>query len=112
HAKTAAERDRLNLRMAMLLSDKGDLRARDYVGKIDDTDMRNSARAFLDSVMAMQAVEKKNIDRALEIVKTGELTHIQKVWLLAQTAKLVAKTDRDKALMLVNDAATEARRID
>ncbi|HMG74170.1 MAG TPA: hypothetical protein VK582_11770 [Pyrinomonadaceae bacterium] len=112
HAKTAAERDRLNLRMAMLLSDKGDLRARDYAGKIDDTDMRNSARAFLDSAMAMQAVEKKDIDRALEIVKAGELTHIQRVWLLAQTAKLVVKTDRDKALMLVDDAATEARRID
>ena len=111
-AKTSAERDRLNLRMAMLLADKGDLRARDYVGKIDDTDMRNIARAYIDAAMAMQAVEKKDIDRALEISKNGDLTHVQRAWLLAQTAKLVVKTDREKALMLVDDAATEARRID
>jgi hypothetical protein len=111
-AKTSAERDRLNLQLAMLLSGKGDLRARDYVNKIDDTDMRNSARAYIDAAMAMQAIEKKDIERALEIARTGELTHIQRTWLLAQTAKLVVKTDRDKALMLVDDATAEARRID
>src|SRR5437660_7211543 len=45
HAKTGAERDQLNLQLAQLMSGKGDLRARDYVGKIDDTETRNAARA-------------------------------------------------------------------
>jgi hypothetical protein len=34
------------------------------------------------------------------------------VWILTQAAKLLANTDRDKALSLVDDAATEARRIE
>jgi hypothetical protein len=112
HAKTSTERDQLNLQLAVFLSGKGDLRARDYVSRIDDTDLRNSARAFVDATLASLAIEKKDLDRALEIARTGELTHIQKAWLLAQTAKLLVKTDRDKALLLIDDAAAEARRIE
>ncbi len=111
-AKTSTERDQLNLQLALYLAGKGDLRARDYVSKIDDTDMRNSARAFVDASMASRAIEKKDIDQALEIARTGELSHIQKAWLLAQTAKLLVKTDREKALLLIDDAAAEARRIE
>src|SRR5205085_828762 len=51
-------------------------------------------------------------DRALEIVRTGELTHVQKSWAFSQTAKLLAKNDRDRALALLEDAAVEARRIE
>jgi hypothetical protein len=112
HAKTSSERDGLNLQLAMLLARKGDLRARDYVSKIDDSEMRNSARAYIDVSMAMQAVNKKDTDRALEIAKTGELTHLQKAWLMARIAKLLAKTDSDKAMALIEDATTEARRIE
>jgi hypothetical protein len=42
----------------------------------------------------------------------GDLTHIQKTWALAQAAKLVYKTDMDKALSLLEQADAEARRID
>src|SRR5207237_523856 len=111
-AKTSTERDQLNLQLAIYLAGKGELRARDFVGKIDDTDMRNSARSFVDASLASRAIDKKDVDRALEIARTGQLTHLQKAWLLAQTAKLLGKTDREKALMLIDDAATEARRIE
>jgi hypothetical protein len=112
HAKTSAEQDRLYLQLAMFLGQKGDMRARDYVAKIEESEMRNNARAFVDATMAAQAVDKKDTERALEIARTGELTHLQKAWLLTQTAKLIAKSDRDKALSLIEDAAAEARRID
>ena len=112
HARTSTERDQLNLQLAVFLSGKGDMRARDYVSRIDDTDLRNSARAFVDAALASLAIEKKDLDRALDIARTGELTHIQKAWLLAQTAKLLVKTDRDKALLLIDEAAAEARRIE
>ena len=112
HAKTSAERDRLYLQLAMFMAGKGDLRARDYVAKIEESEMRNNARAFIDATMAAQAVDKKDTERALEIARTGELTHLQKVWLLTQTAKLLAKSDHEKALNLIEDAAAEARRID
>ena len=111
-AKTSAERDQLNLQLALFLASKGEMRARDIVSKIEDTDMRNSARAYVDGSIANQAVSKKDIDRALDLAHTGELTHLQKSWLLAQTAKLMSKTDRERALSLIDDAASEARRID
>src|SRR5207245_8235620 len=43
---------------------------------------------------------------------TGELSHIQRVWVLTQAAKLLAKSNREKSLRLLDDATTEARRID
>jgi hypothetical protein len=112
HAKTSTERDQLNLQLALFLAGKGEIRARDYVSKIDDTEMRSSARAFVDGSMAGQAINKKDAERALELARTGELAHLQKSWLLAQTAKLLSKTDRDRALSLIDDATVEARRID
>jgi hypothetical protein len=110
-AKTSAQRDQLNLELAMYLAGKGETRARDYVDKIDETEMRKSARAYIDAALASRAIEKKDTERALEIARTGDLTHVQRTWLLTQTAKLLAKTDRDKALELLDDATTEARRI-
>jgi hypothetical protein len=46
------------------------------------------------------------------LVRKGELTHIQRVWILTQVAGLLAKTDRDNALTTINDAIAEAGRID
>src|SRR5262249_58325409 len=48
----------------------------------------------------------------LELVRTGELTHLQKSWALQQAAKLLAKTDRDKSLTTIDEATLEARRIE
>lgn len=111
-AKTSAERDQINLQLALFLAGKGEMRARDYVNKIDDAEMRNNARAFVDASLSTKAINKKDTDRALELVRIGDLTHLQKSWVLAQTAKLFVKTDRDRALSLIDDAASEARRID
>ena len=55
---------------------------------------------------------KKKAELALEINRVGELTHIQRVWILTQAAKLLAKTDRAKASSLLDGATAEARRID
>jgi hypothetical protein len=112
HAKTADERDDLYFQLAVLALDKNDMKARDYVGKIDDSEFRQSAQAWVDWCLAFSAIEKKNIEVALKLARTGELTHIQRLYLLTQTAKLLAKTDRDEALSLLDDATAEARRID
>ena len=110
-AKTSAERDQLNLQLAMYLAERGETRSRDYVEKIDEMEMRKSARAYVDALLASRAIEKKEAERALEIVRTGELTHVQKTWIISQAARLIARTDRDKALQLIDDATAEARRI-
>jgi hypothetical protein len=113
-ARTSGERDSLYFQLAMIVAAKDDLRARDFVDKIEDSELRNSVRAYVDASMAVTAIVKKNAERALEISRTGELTHIQRVWVLSQAAKLIAKTDTDKekALRLLDDALLEARRIE
>jgi hypothetical protein len=112
HAETSAERDRLYFQLAQWATEKNDLRARDFVSKIEDSEFRNPAQAYIDVTLATHAIRGKKIELGLELVQKGELTHIQRVWLLTQLAKLLAKTDRDKSLSLLEDALPEARRIE
>ena len=96
----------------MLALEKDDLKARDYVSKIEESEFRKQAQGWVDWGLVVSAVEKKKVDAALELNRIGELTHIQRVWILTQTAKLLAKTDREKASSLLDTATAEARRID
>ncbi len=111
-AKTAEERDQLYLELARMFTDSEDNRARDYVSKIEDSEFRQKARAYIDASLVMNAVGKKNADRVIELVRTGELTHFQKSWGLSQAARLLGKTDRDRALSILDESNDEARRID
>jgi hypothetical protein len=115
-ARTSAERDQGYLQLAIFRAASGDPKALDYVDKIDDSELRQSLRAYVDASMAWAAIEKKNAERALEIVRTGELTHLQKAWTMTGAARLFmspksGKPDRERALQLLDDAATEARRL-
>src|ERR1044072_5570039 len=107
-AKTPEERDQLYLQLARMFVDSDGSKARDYVNKIDDADLRKQARPFIDASLMMQAVNKKNVDQLLELVRVGELTHCQKAWALSRAASFLAKTDREKALSLIDDAMAEA----
>lgn len=111
-AKTSAERDDLYLRLAILSLEKKKNTARDYADKIDDGDLRRTVLAWVDWALALRAVEQKNVDTALAIVRKGELSHIQRVWILTQVANLLAKSDREQALNVINDAIAEVARID
>ncbi|HEY3581534.1 MAG TPA: hypothetical protein VGK82_13355, partial [Pyrinomonadaceae bacterium] len=111
-AKTAEERDALYIQLAYMAVAQGDMKARDYVSKIDDLETRKQAYAYIDASLALYAVSKKKTDQALELVQKGELTHLQKAWILSQVAKLIAPTDKDKASELVEEAAGEGRRIE
>src|SRR5205823_787820 len=111
-AKTPAERDRLYLQLARLSANKSDMRARDYVEKIDDSELRQSARTFIDTTLVMRSVDKKDTKQALELARIGELSHLHRVWLLTQVSKLLLMTDREKALALLDEASPEAARID
>lgn len=110
-ARTPAERDLANYRLAVLLAGKGDLSARDYVDKIDESELRTNARSFIDTRLAEHAVYQKDVDRIIELIRTGQLSHLYKARLLSQAAKLLAKSDNEKAVTLIEMAAAEARRI-
>jgi hypothetical protein len=113
-AKTSAEQDQLYLQLALIRADAGDLKARDYADKIADSELRQSVRGYVDASLAYKAIEKKDAERALEIVRTGELTRLQKVWTMARAARILAlaKPDRERALQILDDASAEARRMD
>ncbi len=111
-AKTSAERDSLYLQLAFTASGKGDMRARDFVSKVEDPEVRKQAQLYMDPSLAMYFVGKKQTEPALELVHKGELNQLVKAWVLTECAKILFKTDRDKALELVDQAAIEARRID
>jgi hypothetical protein len=113
-AQTSAERDQLYMQLAMSRAGAGDPAARDYADKIDDSELRQTLRAYIDASLAMTAIEKKDAERALEIVRTGELNHLQKVWTMTGAARLlmVGKPDRERALQILDDASAEARRME
>jgi hypothetical protein len=111
-AKTSAERDAIYLQLAIKTAGKGDLRARDFTEKIEETELRNKARPFVDMTLAMNVVEKKDTEKALFLAAKGELSHVQRVWLLTQAVKAMPPAEREKALETIAAALVEARRID
>jgi hypothetical protein len=111
-AKTSEERDGLYMQLARLYVESGDIKAREFVDKIEDTELRKQVRAFTDMTLVMRAIDKKEAERVLELIRTGELTHLQKSWALLQAAKLLVKIERDRALSVIEDAGLEARRIE
>ena len=111
-AKTSADRDGLYVQLASMASGRGDMRARDFVGKIEESELRTRAQAYIDPALAMSNIEKKRTEEPLELARIGDLTHFQKSWVLSQCAKLLVKTDREKAMEVLETGASEARRID
>ena len=111
-AKTSEERDALYLQLAIRASQRGDLRGRDFTEKIEDSELRNLAKPYVDMSIALSAVNKKEFEKALTIASKGELTHIQRVWLLTGAATAMPPADREKALETIAEALAEARRIE
>lgn len=110
-AATPADRDLSFARAAMLAARKGEITARDLVDKIQDTEMRKSARAHIDFTLVGRALERKDAQEALRLARTGELPSIHRVWALTEVSQLVRKTDPKNAGEILDEAAMEARRI-
>jgi predicted nucleic acid-binding protein len=85
---------------------------REYASKLEDPEARKQVQVYVDASLAIRLVDKKQTDQALELVHKGELNQLLKAWVLTECAKQLVKTDRDQALELIDEAATEARRID
>jgi hypothetical protein len=111
-AKTSAERDSLYIQLANSSVGRDDLRARDFVSKVEDPELRKQLQAYIDGTLAIQLIQKKKVDALLELVAKGELTHLLKAWAYASVAKELVKTDRQRALDFLEEAASEARRVD
>lgn len=108
-AGSSDERDYLYFKLASLAAGREDSDARNYVSRIADTDFRKQAQQWIDWELAGRAVKRKNVDVALEIIRTSEMSHIQQVLILTRCARLV---DRERASTLLDEATAAARRLD
>lgn len=111
-AKTSEERDGIYLQLAVRNAQRGDLRGRDFADKIEESELRKQTKPFVDMSIALTAAHNKDIEKGLLIAAKGELTHVQRVWLLTQVAQALPPAEREKALNVIADAAAEARRIE
>ncbi|HZN05408.1 MAG TPA: hypothetical protein VFB65_01430 [Pyrinomonadaceae bacterium] len=110
-ATRSEDRDAIYADYAVSLTGKGDSRARDLVDKIENSELRKSVKAYTDFQLVQLAVRKKDAAEAARLAKDGELTSIQRVWAYTSAAKLVATSERSRALDLLNEALAESRRI-
>src|SRR6185369_3794042 len=65
HAKTSDDRDQLYFKLASLALKQDNLKARDYAGKIEESEFRKRAEAWVDWTLALNAIQKKKTDLAL-----------------------------------------------
>ncbi len=107
----AAERDSLYARAALVAARKGETNARDLVDKIADSELRKRARAHVDFTLVSHAINKKDSQEAMRLLSAAEITNIQRTWALLEVAQLLKKTDANRAVEVLNEAATVARRI-
>jgi hypothetical protein len=110
-ANRSDDRDAIYADYAIALSDRGDPRGPDLVDKIENAELRKNVKAYTDFQLTDNAIKKKDVNEIARLVKTGDLTSIQKVWALTRAAKLVVATERSRATDMLDEALTEARRI-
>lgn len=112
HAKTSKERDSICLETASQLADQGDPRAKDVADKIDDSEMRNKVRGYVDFQMVRFAFRKKDVAEGIRLAKAGQITHVQRVWAYVQAARVLAKAERSRTIDLLEEGTVEAQRME
>jgi hypothetical protein len=110
-ATKSDDRDAIYADYAVSLAGDGDPRGKDLVDKIENTELRKSVKAYTDFELAQVAIRKKDVAEVSRLIKSGDLTSIQKVWALTSAAKLVLAAERSRAADMLEEALAESRRI-
>jgi len=111
-APTGAARDRIYVRALRGITQTDPQRAREIADKIENPELRKRARAFVDFAAVRTALDGKDAEEALRVARAGTLPPVQRVWVYTEVARLLRKADPARALQMLNEALTEARRID
>lgn len=112
NATSSAERDTLYVKAIRQELAKSDRRIREFAEKIENEGLREQARSFTDLAAVRMALSNNDVEACLEIIRKGYLQSLHRVWAISEVAKLIRKTDPQTAVDLLNDAETEAHRID
>ncbi len=110
-AATPEQRNWLYARAALAAAQRGDAHARDFVEKIENPDIRNQLRPYVDFELVNYAIQQKQADEALRFAHAGELTNVQRAWALMEVVRLLKQSEPARAAQVLEEAAAEARRI-
>lgn len=66
----------------------------------------------MDFAFANHAIEKKDLEKAINLARKGSLTHLQRVWVYTGVVHLLGKGDPTRSTELLYEMEIEARRID
>lgn len=111
-AKDERQRDEIYADAAAILAAQGNPAAQDIADKINNVYRREMARRYVDISLVRAALAKKDVALALRFAKADSLMHPQRTWSYLQIARLLMKSDRTRAVELLEEALAEARRID
>ncbi len=112
-AKNSDERDRAYAFAAIHSAEDADSgAARDYAEKIEDADTRKGVTTYVDYMLIRAVLKQKRADEALLLIRKVELPRILRTHFLTQVATLKLKDDPVRATEILNEALTEARRLD
>jgi hypothetical protein len=111
-ARNADDRDQAYAFAAMAAAQAGDPGAIDYLNKIEDLETRKGIRSFVDYSLVQGYLRKKNADEAIKLARKSDISHTLRARVLIEASDIVAKTDRVRALELLEEALAETRRID
>jgi hypothetical protein len=110
-ASKSDDRDAIYADYAVALTQDGDPRGKGLVDKIENAELRKSVKAYTDFQLVQVAIRNKDVAEITRLVKSGELTSIQKVWAMTSGAKLVVAAERSRAADMLEEALAESRRI-
>lgn len=111
-AANSRERDEIYAIAAVELAAQGDVRAREFADKIDDSDRRSQVRQFIDLEFVDFAFEKKEVSEVVRLADTGQLTPTQRAFAYMQAARLLRDSQRELRLELLDKAIHQTTRIE
>lgn len=110
-AATSSERNSLYALAAREAVLKNDPKARDFANAIEDNELKASVRTFVDFILVSKALEEKNTEKALQLIRSGTLTPLQRCWSYAEVAALLKSKAPEQATELIAEATEDAERI-
>lgn len=108
---STSKRNHLYAMAARAAAMKNDAKAREFAAKIEDMDLKKNVSTFVDFVLVSKALQSKDLDKALQLARTGELSHLQRAWAYSEIAALLKSSAPDDSMNLILEAGREADRM-
>lgn len=105
-------RDRLFVRAAIIAAEHGDNKAEKIAQKVANEEIREHLREYVLMALAKSATDNKQIDRALELARSPELSAIERVWIYIQVTNLIGGKKKLEAADTLFEVLPIARKME